>query len=616
MHGKQASEKRGGAPREAEGSATDVSCLLLRPHAARRPASTSAHLCPHTAAHPPVPSRGEELPLEAVQAMHAALALRGRTPELEPQLAAVELLAQLVHGLAPDVLHAVPEALDQIGDVPVHGALVLHGPAHALGHLDGARGAEVPVVRALPHGIDGAHAAVELQARAVVGVEVLARGLLGASQQAPAHGHAGSHAKRLDDVPRAADAAVCQHRHAVRSRQARDVVDSGRLRAAAGADLLRRADGADAHAHAQGVDAALDEVLGLALRDDVAADDLEAGELLLHPAEDVVLEGAVALAAVDDNGVHARGDQRSDPVSVARPGAHRGRHHEGPLLVLRGQRVVCLLFQVSAGDERHKVPRVGHDGQLALLGGADDPVGVGEFHAFLRRDEVLHCSHHLTNTQSVAVGHEVRVALRDEAHELRAHLAVLGHREAREATPPTQLVQLGEQHCGLDADGVHDEAVPELLDLQDLLDLVLHAEVRVDDSQPALQRHGNGHPGLRDGVHGAGHDGGLQLDLARDVGLERHLVHAEGDVPRQADDVVVGVAHAVLRGVEDVSGTEAIEQVVVVFGQPLGPGGSLVLGLGRSILHDRAWGAATLLPLARHHWKRGAGLQPHSQEPK
>mmetsp|Transcript_79933 Transcript_79933/g.193697 ORF Transcript_79933/g.193697 Transcript_79933/m.193697 type:complete len:530 (-) Transcript_79933:2-1591(-) len=456
------------------------------------------------------------------------------------------------------------EALHQVGDVLVYGTLVLHGPAHPLGHLDGARCAKVAVVGAFPHGVDGSHASVGLQPHAVLGVEVVAGGLLGACKQASAHCCAGAHAERLHNVARAPNASVRQDRHTVRTRQLCYVVDSRGLRPAACADLLRCADGADAHAHSESVHAAVNEVLGLALGDDVAADDLQIRVLLLHPTDDVVLERAVSLAAVHHYGVHTCGDQCPDSVPIARPGAHCCSHHEAALFVLRSQGVVCLLAQVRACNQRHELPGLGYDRELAFLGLADDLVGLRELHTLLRRDQVLEWRHHLAHVHGAAVGHKVGVALRHEAQEPGAHLAVLRHREAGEAALRAQLVQLGEQHRGLDADRVHDEAAPVLLHPHDLLHLGLHGEVRVQHAQAPLQRHGGGHARLCDGVHGAGHYGGPQLDLARHVRVQTDVVHAEGDATWEADEVIVGVPRPICRTLKEVLGTVAVQQIKVL----------------------------------------------------
>ena len=79
------------------------------------------------------------------------------------------------------------------------------------------------------------------------------------------------------------------------------------------APLPRGTDGADANALTERVFATLEEALRLALGDDVGGDDLEVEELILHPADDAVLEGAVTLTAVYLDGVHARDHERPGP---------------------------------------------------------------------------------------------------------------------------------------------------------------------------------------------------------------------------------------------------------------------------------------------------------------
>merc|ERR1719373_774217 len=71
------------------------SCLLTEPHAGRENKLISAGLS------------SEELPLETVEPMHAALALSRWAAELEAQLARVKPVLQFLHRLRADVLHAV-----------------------------------------------------------------------------------------------------------------------------------------------------------------------------------------------------------------------------------------------------------------------------------------------------------------------------------------------------------------------------------------------------------------------------------------------------------------------------------------------------------------------------
>mmetsp|Transcript_74332 Transcript_74332/g.187928 ORF Transcript_74332/g.187928 Transcript_74332/m.187928 type:complete len:350 (-) Transcript_74332:783-1832(-) len=317
----------------------------------------------------------EQLPLEAVEPVHATLALSRRAAELEPELACVELVLQLLYGFCTDVLHAVLQALHQIWHVALHGALILHGPGHALRHLHDAAAAEVAVVRALLHGVDGAHAAVPFQPGAVLRVEVLPGRLLRACEQAAAHRGPRAQGERLDDVTWARDAPVSQDGDPEGTGQLGDVVNRRCLSAAASAHLLRRADGADAHTHAQSIHAALDEVLRLQPRDDVAANHLQLRELRLHPANDIVLEGAVALAAVHNDRIHAGSHQSAHTVAISGPGADGRRHHEAAVLVLGGEGKVSLLVQVGASHQRHQAASLCDDWQLPKLLVPDDLVG-------------------------------------------------------------------------------------------------------------------------------------------------------------------------------------------------------------------------------------------------
>eukprot|EP00416_Gambierdiscus_australes_P021883 CAMPEP_0171058280 /NCGR_PEP_ID=MMETSP0766_2-20121228/2410_1 /TAXON_ID=439317 /ORGANISM="Gambierdiscus australes, Strain CAWD 149" /LENGTH=62 /DNA_ID=CAMNT_0011513541 /DNA_START=464 /DNA_END=649 /DNA_ORIENTATION=+ len=62
--------------------------------------------------------------------MNSTFTLRGRAPELKAELTTVKPRTKVIRRLAAYVLHAVPEALHQIGHELVHRALVLHCPSH------------------------------------------------------------------------------------------------------------------------------------------------------------------------------------------------------------------------------------------------------------------------------------------------------------------------------------------------------------------------------------------------------------------------------------------------------------------------------------------------------
>mmetsp|Transcript_74333 Transcript_74333/g.187935 ORF Transcript_74333/g.187935 Transcript_74333/m.187935 type:complete len:373 (-) Transcript_74333:603-1721(-) len=368
-----------------------------------------------------------------MEPMHASFTLGCWAAELESELACVELALQFLNRLRTDVLHPVFQALHQVRHIPVHGALILNGPRHALRHLHHGVAAKVAVVRALLHGVNGTHATVPLQPFAVFGVEVLSWRLLCACEEAPAHRCSRTQAERLDYVTRARDAPVGQDRDAISPGDLRHVVDRRGLSTAASAHLLSGANGADPHAHAQAINTALDEVFCLLSRDDVPSHHLQLWELRLHPPDDVVLEGAVALAAVHNDRIHAGSHQSAHTVAISGPGADGRRHHEAAVLVLGGEGEVRLFAQVSAGHQRHQPPSCRDDRQLAKFLLSEDLVGLGQLNTFIRYGQVCELLHYRADLRGSAVVEEVSVALGHKAHKLRSHPAIICHWETCEA---------------------------------------------------------------------------------------------------------------------------------------------------------------------------------------
>ncbi|TYZ68959.1 hypothetical protein PybrP1_005129 [[Pythium] brassicae (nom. inval.)] len=378
--------------------------------------------------------------LVRVEAVDVALALRRRRAQLEAQLAAVKRRVHVRERFLAEILQPVHDALLQVRDVLLERALVHDGAAHALRDLDRGRLRKVALRRALRHGLDRAHAAVLLEPHAVL-------------------------EKRLDDVARAANAAVRDHRHAELAREPRRVVHCGRLRAADRAHLLRRADRADAHADLESVRARVDEALALRHGHDVAADHVDVRVRRLDPLNELDLERRVALRRVDHDHVHARCDERSAPFAVARARADRGTDQQLLVRVLGRVREVAVLDEVPARDERDELAARVHDRELALLAFAQNPVR-GHDGAQLRR----------------AVLDKVNVAVAHDADNDRADLAVLGDRDAREAELGLDAVHVRERVVRREALGVRDEAVLELLDEPHLLRLLRHRHVVVDDA--------------------------------------------------------------------------------------------------------------------------------------
>ena len=98
----------------------------------------------------------------------------------------------------------------------------------------------------------------------------------------------------------------------------------------------------------------------------------------------------------------------------------------------------------------------------------------------------------------------------------------------------------GDGLLGRDGDGVDDHAGLGALDLVDLAGLLLDGEVAVDDAHAALLGHGDGQARLGDGVHGGGHQRGVEGDVAGELGLGADLGGNDFAVGGDEEDIVEG----------------------------------------------------------------------------
>lgn len=119
--------------------------------------------------------------------------------------------------------------------------------------------------------------------------------------------------------------------------------------------------------------------------------------------------------------------------------------------------------------------------------------------------------------------------------------------ETAEAPLFLQLTGLTDGGLGRDDDGVEDEAVLVTLDLADHLGLLLDRAVVVDHTNATKKGHVDSHVGLGNGVHGRGGEGGLEGDVAGELGGHVDLGGREANVARQEQEVVVCLtAHLLL----------------------------------------------------------------------
>ncbi len=149
-------------------------------------------------------------------------------------------------------------------------------------------------------------------------------------------------------------------------------------------------------------------------------------------------------------------------------------------------------------------------------------------------DEVF-LGHHGVDGE-VGAGDEAEVAVGEDSDEF----LVLGDGDAGDLVAAHDVEGGGDGLLGGDGDGVDDHAGLGALYFVDLAGLLLDGEVSVDYAQPPLLGHGYGEARLGDGVHGGGHEGGGEGDVAGEPGLGAYLGWDDFAVCGDEEDIVEG----------------------------------------------------------------------------
>lgn len=273
------------------------------------------------------------------------------------------------------------------------------------------------------HGVDGTHTTVGLDELTLAGHEGGTGGLGGTGQETAHHDGGGTKGETLDDVADVLDTTVGDAGNAEASGEAADGVDGSSLGPADGHDLLGNAGRARAHTDTEAVNTSLNEGSGLLAGNDVSANDVDAGELVLDPLDHINLVHGVTLGGVEDDDVEAGIDEEAETLLVLGTSANGGTTEE--LLAvgqLGGQGEVLVLVQVGAGDHGDEVEVLVDDGQLALLRLGEDLVGLDKVDTGGGGDQV---SDHDVGDGLVGVLLELDVTVGDDAEQLGAKLAVL-----------------------------------------------------------------------------------------------------------------------------------------------------------------------------------------------
>ena len=165
------------------------------------------------------------------------------------------------------------------------------------------RALEVALARSLRHGAKRSHAAIRLEAAALV-QNHLAGTFVGAGEQRSDHHRARAGGQGLGDVAGILDAAIGDDGNARVFGGAISFGDGGDLRHAGAGDHARGADGARPNAHFDAVRAGASQVAGAVKGGDVAGHQIHVRQLRLHQLDRLEHAGGVAVRAVDGQHVH------------------------------------------------------------------------------------------------------------------------------------------------------------------------------------------------------------------------------------------------------------------------------------------------------------------------
>lgn len=102
-------------------------------------------------------------------------------------------------------------------------------------------------------------------------------------------------------MSRGGDASISNAGHAKLPGDASHVVDGCGLRPTHSTDLLSGADGTTAHTHSDTIDASLDEMVGLTRGDDITANQLDLGIVLLDVLNHVNLVDGITLQCENES---------------------------------------------------------------------------------------------------------------------------------------------------------------------------------------------------------------------------------------------------------------------------------------------------------------------------
>ena len=239
------------------------------------------------------------------------------------------------------------------------------------------------------------------------------------------------------------------------------------------------------------------------------------------------------MGGVHQQHIHASLDQRRYPVVGVLAGADSGADAKLSQVVLAGVRKSLRLGDVLHGHHAGE-PGAAVGNQNLLDAMPVQKVGdLIESRALGGGDEALLRRHHFGDG-CIEPLLETDVAAGDDTEQLVA----LHNGHARNVVFGRQREQVAHGAFRSDRHGIADDAALELLYRPDLARLAFERHVLVHDTYAALLCHGDGQAPLGDGVHGSGHQGNVEADVACQAGSEVDFGGQNARIRRQEQDIV------------------------------------------------------------------------------
>ena len=430
--------------------------------------------------------------------------------------------AQFLDRCAAGVAHGRAQPPGQLLDDGDQAALVRHPALDSLRHqlfeLLG-RVLLVAVGRTvlLGHGAQRAHAAVGLVGTPLVQLH-LARGLLRSGEKTADHGAVRAGGQRLGDVAGIADAAVGDHGNIVLRGRGRNFRHGGDLRDAHAGHDAGGADGPRPDTGFHSVHARLDQRLRAFAADHVAGDQPHVRVVGPQPLDPLDDPAAVAVCGIHHQHIDTGFTQERRPLLGIGARAHRRADPQGAPAVVAGVRKIAGFLEVLGGYQTLQLKVLVHHQHLldaVLVKQRQDLILV---RIFLDCDQAILRRHDLAD-RTVQTRFEAQVPVGDDARQA----AVVLDRQARNIVPPGDFQHLANALVGIDGNRVGNDARCVLLDRRHVAGLEFRRHVLVDDAETPFPRQRDRQRRLRNGVHGRGHHGNIELDTPRGGCRQTHL---------------------------------------------------------------------------------------------